>query len=478
MCLNPIWIKNKGYYRLGGMPYVECPCGHCEECADTRAIDYFVRTWALYRSLPENWSVWFCTFTFNEENVPRSRVMARQHSELTGYYITQIGETRCFDHRILHRFTKSYRQYYRRDLGLEPPHMLITCEFGDKFGRPHYHAIVFLPRQMTWQTFKAEIERFWHYGFTKNVSLARVDGLEHERSVENSIKYVVKYVTKGNGYSMPYYFNHGDRVFLGDVPPEYYTPRVFTTNHFGAALEKVLTKQNYEDNKITFQVHGKWKEFNLPSYFRRRYYTSTKVIKVEKYYKNTYWHRDKLCKRITSETEYSNDYEVLRRKLLDKRCRIEHGQCVGDNLRISQSDWIKYRMLDYNANKERRYVYKEVPLNYDPLNSDGLTLEHIFGDKPLQFFKYFISLSPNESTFINYEHEKVTKAGSLFCRHFDFYDYLCKTYGVGVLDVINRMECSIANRRFQEIERRKIKKVGERVAREHFYFEHNVSKSV
>lgn len=474
MCLNPLWIRNKGYHRLGGMPYIECPCGKCEECADTRSIDYFVRAWSLYRSLSSEWSVWFCTLTFNEENIPRSRVMARQFSDLTGPYYTQIGNTRCFDHRILHKFTKSYRQYFRRDLGLPTPHMLITCEFGEKFGRPHYHAIIMCPKQYSsWMDFKAELERFWHYGFSKNISLSKIDFINRERNIENSIKYVVKYVTKGVGYSMPFYFNHGDRVFLGDIEPKDYTPRVFTTNGFGAALESSLTTQMYEDNKITFSIHGKWKTFNLPAYYRRRYYTTTRILKSETYYKKTFWNPRKACKRVESVTEYKNGFEVLRKRLLDKRCRIEHGQCVGDNLRISVEDWIKFRMLDYDGHKERRYVYRDASLNYDPLNSDGVTLDMIFGNNPLQFHKFFITRSPD---LTSYQSEKVSKTGSLFCRHVDFYNYLVRRYGSGVLDVLNRMVRRVESLRASDIRRRRLKKKGERIERERFYALHHIEK--
>lgn len=464
MCLNPIKIRNKGYYRLGGMPFVEVPCGKCEECRSTKQIDYFVRAWSIFRSLPASWSCWFSTFTFNDDNIPKSRVMAVENAETKC-----IGETICFDHRLLHRFCKSYRQFYRRDLRLPPPQMLFTCEYGETTLRPHYHAIIFLPRVMAWQSFRDEIARFWHYGFTKNVAITLSDGMVRERTPENSFKYVVKYASKGSAI-LPYYLNHGDNVFLGDIEPKNYKPRVFTTQHFGAPLEGVLRPLNYEDNKILFDVLGKWKSFNLPAYYRRRYYVDNKVIKREPYIKKTFWNPAQKCYRTLTETSYKNGYDLVRYNALSKRFRIEFDKVLPKSF-ITQQDFVDYRLLDYNANKERRYIFKSLPLNYDPFNSDGITLDMLFGDHPLQFFRQFTNVNFDPANC-----EKVSANGVLFARHSSFYNDMVSKYGDSYSRELARIESCIEQMRLDDIAKRKRTFKGQFVADMEYYRLHNISK--
>lgn len=156
MCTKPLTIYNKAYLRLGGPMYLNVPCGQCEECIQVKSIDYFLRTWAIYRQLPPTWSMWFSTLTFNPANLPTSDLVVKGtlqdipqnalHGKvLHGQIYWHTDENfMCFDHSIIKRFLKSFRQHFVRDLHLPAPKCLVTSEFGDTFGRPHYHGIFFV----------------------------------------------------------------------------------------------------------------------------------------------------------------------------------------------------------------------------------------------------------------------------------------------------------------------------------------------
>lgn len=282
MCLNPSHIYNKGYLRLGGMPFIEIPCGKCSECREVKSIDYYLRTMALYHHLfpnnkPSQWSVWFCTFTFAPEHLPYTNVWEGYNpDDVTDNY---LGMYPSFDHALLKTFLKSWKQYYTRDLGLPTPHILVTCEYGHKFHRPHYHAVAFIPRQpSSWQEFRNEVTRFWHYGFVKNVALKTIDGKTQERHVVDSIKYVTKYACKEEEW-LPFYL---DKKYQTSIRPYDLRPRVFTTNGYGAQLEQYLCDADYFRNKFTFDCIKKMQSFHVPTYLRRRFFVQNHYERVEK----------------------------------------------------------------------------------------------------------------------------------------------------------------------------------------------------
>lgn len=417
MCTSPITIKNKSYARNGGPKYITVPCGHCKECSNVKQIDYFLRTWSIYRKyiqLPisqgvsPQWSVWFCTLTFNEENIPTSRISYHTDIEnlsqdledlnsnvLNTYdnklYVVSKDETRCFDHSIVSKFLKSYRQYYRRLYSKyhyeerevvipekhrkdgkviksytkkvrkkvldhteteRLPHGIVTSEFGSNTHRPHYHAILFVPRVFdSWKSFQAELNRFWHYGFTCNSQLSTIDGITTERKISTAINYVLKYITKSES-EMPFYLNHGDDVVLHDIPSNKYTPRVFVTDGYGAALEELLSDSSYRNNKITLNIEGTFKTFYIPSYYRRRYFKDTVIDEQREVEGTSYWTQNKKLVRTKSHIEYKNDYKALRDANYRKNLRKAYQEVTRDyKPNMSENEFVEayLRLVEYDT---------------------------------------------------------------------------------------------------------------------------------
>ena len=289
MCLNPLTIPNPAKNRYGGQEYIKVSCRNCAECARQIQDDYTCRAIALWNSLPLYYNAYFCTLTFRNSDLPRTNVY-RLKPDYT--FVTNadnsvsldkvltwevVGNYPCFDHTLYRRFRKSFCQRVM-DLFHQPAYMLTTCEYGEKKHRPHYHCIIFVPYFADWRQFKPFIEQYWHYGFTLDKRIACVDGQTYNRDFLNAIEYVTKYVCKYNQWQ-PFYLN-GD--FVTDYAPYDVKPRVFCSNGFGAALENVLTYDNYKQNNIYLSIKGdkqsKSRTFNLPSYYRRRKFITTQVI--------------------------------------------------------------------------------------------------------------------------------------------------------------------------------------------------------
>ncbi len=152
-CLHPFVIKNPNLMVNGDMRQtIEVPCGHCAACRIARSREWAVRL--LHES--EFWDEYcFVTLTYSEENL--------------NSYSLQPRDLTLFFKRL------------RKDLGERKIKYFACGEYGDRFGRPHFHAIIF----GLGTSDKKLIEENWPYGFVK------VGTLTYQ-----SCRYVAGYVQK------------------------------------------------------------------------------------------------------------------------------------------------------------------------------------------------------------------------------------------------------------------------------------------
>lgn len=364
MCYNPLTIQNQAYKSLGGFEYVQVPCGHCADCSTSKQIDYFLRTYSVYLDMPANWSIWFCTFTFSDEYIPTSHVYAKTADLPDGskeYEQISKVPVKCFNHELLKRFFKSLNQYYNRK-GLANVQYLATCEFGHKHGRPHYHAILFVPEQYGyWKQFADIVNAYWHYGYTYNAQISHLDGVQRERSISKAIRYVTKYVCKDSSVQ-PFYLNHGDDIVLFAYEPFQYKPRVFTSNGFGASLQNRLSDVDYRIGKLTISVDGKPKTYSIPQYLLRRYFTFSKIVHTEKVYIKDFWHPvGRLRVRRKQHTEYIHGYKDILRQRAESRFRKAYQIAAKDmSIPISEKSYVDYKMLDFDSGLNEIPLSREV----------------------------------------------------------------------------------------------------------------------
>lgn len=287
MCTRPIAIKNVAAPRRNGaFPYIQVPCRHCDECQLQSSNDYFLRSWSIYRALdPNKWTPFFVTLTFNDDNLPYHHFYRR-----VGEGFEHLGIYPTFDHDLLHKCLKSFRQYFRRLLSVyetyvnpktnrkckrivrvpswkELPHCLVTCELGEKTHRPHYHMICFVPFKLSYKQFQNILHRFWTYGFTKSIKIKSTGTQQGDRSDANCFRYVTKYVAKGFGNYIPEYVSPD---WFTDIPRCRYMPRVFTTNGYGSWLLDLLSEQNIKDGSLSLNVEGKYQKYSVPQYALRK----------------------------------------------------------------------------------------------------------------------------------------------------------------------------------------------------------------
>lgn len=275
MCLNPIRILNPVKTTYGGNDYINVPCRCCKECNAVSSNDYLVRTLSMYRKYCElgNWSCHFVTFTFRDSDIPRYEFFIPSADDPTGY--KSFGWHIGFDHDILKRFKNSLNKFFER-LGLPKFHFLFTCEYGKQGSRrPHYHGILFLPVDWSFRTVRTLLERYWHYGFVKDIHLRNIPG---RRTDLNCIKYVLKYVTKFDS-NVPFYCT--DSCFKTTVPRYRYMPRVFTSNGFGDALYERLRDVDYHSGRFVIRdINNKLREYSIPNYFIRKHFIKPCVIET------------------------------------------------------------------------------------------------------------------------------------------------------------------------------------------------------
>ncbi len=125
-CISPIRIKNpRG-------KYVDVPCGKCYGCLKRKRSGWLLR---LEHEQRESSGSLFLTLTYAEENLP--------------YY----ENDRCFDKSHLQKFWKKLRHY-------SSFRYYAVSEYGGKFGRPHYHVLLF-----NYQGSQEAIRKCWTHGY-------------------------------------------------------------------------------------------------------------------------------------------------------------------------------------------------------------------------------------------------------------------------------------------------------------------------
>lgn len=203
MCISPKRILNRSlHFDLGKPLFMEVPCGKCEECRKTARNDWFVRCFYQWQNSKMSF---FYTCTYNNDNIPR------------------LGNHLCFSKEHCQKFIKRLRGRLEK-LGLKLRYM-ICCEYGEKYGRPHYHVIFFIDGGTIHPfRFYKLVEESWTYGFVKyGDNMGIIDS-------HRGIQYVTKYITKDIAYMRDegrkvcsYLFHeYLDRLYLnqrlGEIP--------------------------------------------------------------------------------------------------------------------------------------------------------------------------------------------------------------------------------------------------------------------
>lgn len=189
---------------------VRVPCGKCVACRIMRTQEWATR-------IVQELSFWesssFLTLTYDDENLPENGSLVK--SDLQKYF-----------------------KRVRRTLGERKIKYFACGEYGDRFSRPHYHAIVFGINQAE----KFIVEQ-WRKGFVKTGTVTY-----------NSARYVAGYIQK---------------KLNGKMAKEEYGDRQspFQLQSGGIGKRFVEGNEEYLINNLGFTVDGV--KHKLPRYYRK-----------------------------------------------------------------------------------------------------------------------------------------------------------------------------------------------------------------
>ncbi|QCS36168.1 replication initiator protein [Capybara microvirus Cap1_SP_145] len=138
------------------------PCGKCVACRSNKREEWASRlAMEYYTTFKKGFETFFITLTFNDENL----------------------QNPSLDKRDIQLFNKKFRHYLS--------YKYFFCgEYGDKFDRKHYHALIFCNTVVTPEYFTRSLEKCWPYGFVK------ADNFTYARA-----RYVAKYALKDDNWS-------------------------------------------------------------------------------------------------------------------------------------------------------------------------------------------------------------------------------------------------------------------------------------
>lgn len=157
--MSPFFHQPKGYDLQHGVYF---PCGHCEACRANQS-----EVWSLRLQLEslQHEDICIALLTYDQEHLPENESLVKSHV-VNFMKRLRIALVRAgFDKKI---------RYY------------ICGEYGEKFNRPHYHAIVYgLPKE-----YYHLIALCWSYGMSN---------AEPPRDTLNACYYIAGYVTKKLG---------------------------------------------------------------------------------------------------------------------------------------------------------------------------------------------------------------------------------------------------------------------------------------
>lgn len=189
MCTNPISVPVKVGGRI--IRYQQIGCGYCEECLNGDSMNFTQR---VYMESLHYGSVHFVTLTYDNEFLPFQVDHASIVSQYSDKYhradvVPEVHVCPSLRRSDVISRLKSFREMHDN---LDFSYSFVG-EYG-KFGRPHYHGLLFGLSDKDVAEFCRE---FWSLGFTdwKRVPLASFD----DRSDISAVGlYVSKYLKKGS----------------------------------------------------------------------------------------------------------------------------------------------------------------------------------------------------------------------------------------------------------------------------------------
>lgn len=213
---------------------IPAPCGRCPNCLRRQRQEWFIRNKI---ELQNSQNGFFITLTYEESHLPHS------HDGLPCFSVDDIQ-------KWLKRFRKSLNT-----VGVK---YFLASEYGDQFGRPHYHALLYnIPKEKV-NELHSIIARTWQKGF---VSVSQIT----DRRIGYVCKYMLARCQRKKDYNDP------------ALAPFYLSSR-----------RPCIGSAYLTDDNLRYHLGNKTTAFNLfglkttlPTYYKRKIFENYPEIKEE-----------------------------------------------------------------------------------------------------------------------------------------------------------------------------------------------------
>lgn len=225
---------------------VPLPCGQCIGCR----IDYS-RQWAnrCLLELSYHDSAWFCTFTYDDDHVPRTYYPDPETGEAIPALTLRKRDFQLLMKRIRKKFEGDKIRFF------------MSGEYGSETFRPHYHAILFGLHLNDLKPYKTVKEAGQYYTYYNSASLQEcwpygyvVVGEVTWESCAYTARYVMK---KLKGKEAVFYEKHNIQPEFTLMSRKPGIARRYYDEHPGI----------YEQDKIHISTSKGGKSFRPPRYF-------------------------------------------------------------------------------------------------------------------------------------------------------------------------------------------------------------------
>lgn len=223
-CEAPFYIEYENPET--GLPErYKVPCGKCQSCLRSRRSQWTVR---LYHEYLNAKSAWFVTLTYDDLHLPLEGVNKDD----------------------VQKFFKKFRKKQKC-------RFFLVSEYGDTFGRPHYHCIFFFPDDVSLVQCVRLVDQTWQNG---NIQVGEV--------TLASINYCSKYALKDR-------YDHDEDVL--NYPNKTFTLMSRRPGIGASWLDSEQKKILKEDQVFELQLDGL--TYNLPRYYRDKIFSKPEKLK-------------------------------------------------------------------------------------------------------------------------------------------------------------------------------------------------------
>lgn len=193
MCLQYIKLKTKN---MNATKYGYVKCGCCSECRKEMQNDWRFRLNSEFLHLKkQGWKIAFCTLTYNDSNLPKlPKVLFVEEKE--------YKEIPCFSKSDVQNWIASVRQYFKYHNNFvkgKNIRYFVASEYGSQTHRPHYHAILAWPPEVSYELMHAVCTEKWNKGILFPRKTEGDKGMlpfEIVGDMSKALTYVSKYACK------------------------------------------------------------------------------------------------------------------------------------------------------------------------------------------------------------------------------------------------------------------------------------------